>query len=92
MVLSLKNLFTTSYSEKSYKHTVDIQKMKVKAGIAKNQLIFSERCIKNIIFPKSFRLKTPIKHYKRLQEEISNACEKQCKAKNVFQLERGRRN
>ena len=61
MVLSLKNLFTTSYSEKSYKHTVDIQKMKVKAGIAKNQLIFSERCIKNIILPKSFRLKTPIK-------------------------------
>ena len=38
--------------------------MKVKASIAKNQLIFLERCIKNNILPKSFRLKSPIKSIK----------------------------
>ena len=61
MVMSLKNLFTTSYGEKTYKHTFNLQKMKVKASIAKNQLIFLERCMKNNILPKSFRLKPPIK-------------------------------
>ena len=35
--------------------------MKVKAIRAKNQLIFLERCIKNNILTKSFRLKPPIK-------------------------------
>ena len=64
MVMSLKNLFATSYGEKTYKHTVDLQKMKVKASIAKNQLIFLERCIKNNILPESFRLKTSIKSSK----------------------------
>ena len=59
--MPLKNLFTTSFGEKTYKHTVDLQKMKVKASIEKNQLIFLERCIKNNIFPKLFRLKPPIK-------------------------------
>ena len=62
--MSLKNLLTTSYGEKIYKHTVDLQKMKVKASIAKTQLIFLKRCIKNIILPKSFRLKPPIKSIK----------------------------
>ena len=57
-------IFLTSYSEKTYKHAVDLQKMKVKASIAKNQLIFLERCIKNNILPKSFRLKPPIKSIK----------------------------
>ena len=61
MVMPLKNLFTTSFGEKTYKHTADLQKMKVKASIEKNQLIFLERCIKNNIFPKSFHLKPPIK-------------------------------
>ena len=40
MVMSLKNLFTTCYSEKTGKHTIDLQKMKVKTSIAKNKLIF----------------------------------------------------
>ena len=62
--MSLKNLFTTSYGEKTYKHTVDLQKMKVKASIAKNQPVFLERCFKNNILPKSFRLKPPIKSIK----------------------------
>ena len=99
MVMSLKNLFTTSYSEKTYKHTVDLQKMKVKASIAKKELIFLERCIKNNILSKSFHLKPPIKSIKGYnimkdcsQQEIGSACEKQCKAKNVFHLEKGRRN
>ena len=64
MVMSLKNLFTTCYSEKTGKHTVDLQKMEVKTSIAKNQLIFLERCIKNNILPRSFRLKPPIKSIK----------------------------
>ena len=64
MVMSLKNFFTTSFGEKTYKHTVDLEKMKVKASIEKNQLIILERCIKNNILPKSFRLKPPIKSIK----------------------------
>ena len=64
MVMSLKNLFTTSYGEKTYKHTFNLQKMKVKASIAKNQLIFLERCIKNNILPKSFSLRPSIKSIK----------------------------
>ena len=62
--MPLKNLFTTSFGQKTYKHTVDLQKMKVKASIEKNQLIILERCIKNNILPKSFRLKPPIKSIK----------------------------
>ena len=66
--------------------------MKVKASIAKKQLIFLKRCIKNNKLPKSFRLKPPIKPIKILKQEISSAYEKQCKARNVFQFEKGRRN
>ena len=62
--MSLKNLFTTSYGETTYKHTVNLQKMKVKASIAKHQPVFLERSIKNNILPKSFRLKPPIKSIK----------------------------
>ena len=64
MAMSLKKLFTNCYGEKTYKHAVDLQKMKVKASIAKNQLIFLERCFKNNILPKSFRLKPLIKSIK----------------------------
>ena len=72
--MSLKNLFTTSYGEKTSKHTVDLQKMKVKASIAKNQLIFLETCIKNNILLKPFRLKPPIKSIKRYK--IMKNCSK----------------
>ena len=72
--MSLRNLFTTSYGEKAYKRTVDLQKIKVKASIANNQLIFLERCIKNNILPKSFRLKPPIKSNKRYN--IMKVCSK----------------
>ena len=58
MVMSLKTLLTSSYVEKTYKHTVNLKKMKSKASIAKNQLIFLGRCIKNNILPKSFCLRT----------------------------------
>ena len=34
MAMSLKKLFTTSYCEKTYKHAVDLQKIKVKASPA----------------------------------------------------------
>ena len=73
MAMSLKKLFTTSYGEKTYKHAVDLQKMKVKASIGKNQLMLLERCIKNNILPKSFHLKPPIKSIKgyRIMKDCS---------------------
>ena len=55
--VSLKKLLTTSYGEKIYKYAVDLQKMKVKANMTKNQLILLERCIKSNIIS----LKPPIK-------------------------------
>ena len=85
--MPLKKLFTTSYGEETYKHTVDLQKMKVKASIAKNQLIFLERCIKNSILPNSFCLKPPIK---LIEGYIMEDCSE--KLKSAFQLEKGTRN
>ena len=64
MAMTLKKLVTTSYGEKTYKHPVDLIKMKIKASLAKNQLIFLERCIKNNILPKSFSLRPSIKSIK----------------------------
>ena len=72
--------------------------MKVKASIAKNQLIFLEICISNNILLKSFRLKPPIKSNKdyNIMKDCSKKLvvlsKKKCKAKNVFQLEKSRRN
>ena len=58
-MISLKQLFTVSYREKTYKLSVNPQKMKT--SIAKKQLIFFERCIKNKILSKSFCLNPLIK-------------------------------
>ena len=38
-----------------------LQQQKMKKAIAKNQLIFLQRCIHHSITPKSFRIKSPIK-------------------------------
>ena len=38
--------------------------MKIKNAVAKNQMIFLQRCIYHNITPKSFRLKTPTKSKK----------------------------
>ena len=77
MVMALKQLFTTFYGEKKYKHTVDIQKMKVKTSIAKNQLIFMEGRIKINMLQKSFRLKTSIKSIKgcKIMKDCSKTLE-----------------
>ena len=53
--MSLKELFTNSYGEKTYKHAVDLQNMKVKISIAKKQLIFLKRLTKINIIAQSFR-------------------------------------
>ena len=72
--MSLKKLFTTSYGEKTYKHAVDLLKMKMETSIAKNHLIFWGRCFKNNILPKLFHLKPQIKFTKGY--DIMKGCSK----------------
>ena len=50
MAMSINKLVTTCYGEKTYKHAVNPQKIKVKASVAKKQLIFLVRCINNNIW------------------------------------------
>ena len=58
--MSFRNYITASYRKKIYSETQQLQRAKVKCAIAKNQLIFLERCIADNIMPKSFRIKSPI--------------------------------
>ena len=69
--------------------------MKVKASTAKKQLIFLERCIKNNILSKSFRLKPPIKSIKGYnimkhcsQQEISSVAKSNAKQRMYFSLKK----
>ena len=62
--MSLKQLLIASYRKELYKQTSLLQQMKIKNAVAKNQVIFLQRCIYHNITPKSFRLKTPIKSKK----------------------------
>ena len=57
--MSLRNYITASNGKKIYLETQQLQHVKVKFAIAKNQLIFLKRCIANNM-PKSFRIKSPI--------------------------------
>ena len=59
--MPLKQLLVSSYGKKLYKEILSLQRQKIKKAIAKNQLIFLQRCIHNNITPKSFQLKSPIK-------------------------------
>jgi len=76
MVMTLKQLITDSYAEKTYKDTIILQQTKIKASSAKNQLIFLERCIKNNVLPKSFRLKPPMKSTKGINiiKNVAESC------------------
>ena len=58
--MSFRNYITASYDKKIYSETQQLQRVKVKFTVAKNQLIFLERCRANNIIPKSFRIKSPI--------------------------------
>ena len=58
--MSFRNYITASYGKKIYSETQQLQLVKVKFTVAKNQLIFLERCMANNIIPKSFRIKSPI--------------------------------
>ena len=58
--MSFRNYITASYGKKIYSETQQLQRVKVKFTVAKNQLIFLERCMANNIIPKSFRIKSPI--------------------------------
>ena len=61
---SLKQLLVSSYGKELYKETLSLQQQKIKKTIAKNQLIFLQRCIHHNITPKSFQIKIPIKSKK----------------------------
>ena len=58
--MSFRNYITASYGKKIYSETQQLQREKVKFAIAKNQLLFLERCMANNIMPKSFCIKSPI--------------------------------
>ena len=58
--MSFRNYIIASYGKKSYSETQQLQPVKVKFAIVKNQLILLERCMANNIMPKSFRIKSPI--------------------------------
>ena len=58
--MSFRNYITASYGKKIYSETQQLQRVKVKFAIAKNDLIFLERCMVNNIMPKSFQIKSPI--------------------------------
>ena len=62
--MSLKQLSIASYGKELYKQTSLLQHMKIKNPVAKNQMIFLQRCIYHYVIPKSFRLKTPVKSKK----------------------------
>ena len=62
--MSLKQLLVSSYGKELYKETLSLQQQKIKKTIAKNQLIFLQRCIHHNITPKSFQIKIPIKSKK----------------------------
>ena len=54
------NYITASCSKKIYSETQHLQREKVNFVIAKNQLIFLERCMANNIIPMAFHIKSPI--------------------------------
>ena len=58
--MSFSIYIAASYDKKIYSETQQLQRVKVKFAIAKNQLIFPEICMANNIMPKSFRIKSPI--------------------------------
>ena len=62
--MSLKQLLVSSYGKELYKETLSLQQQKIKKAIAKNQIIFLQRCIHHNITPKSFQIKSPIKSKK----------------------------
>ena len=61
---SLKQLLVSSYGKELYKETLSLEQQKIKKAIAKNQVIFLQRCIHHNITPKSCRVKSPVKSKK----------------------------
>ena len=78
--MSFRNYITASNGKKIYLETQQLQRVKVKFAIAKNQLTFLERCIANNM-PKSFRIKSPV-----LSKKGKNLIEKY--QKKLLQLAR----
>ena len=56
--MSLKQLLVSSYRKELYIETLSLQQQKIKKAIAKNKLIFLQRCINHNSTPKSFQLKS----------------------------------
>ena len=64
--MTLKHLLVSSDGKELHKETLLLQQQKIKKTIAKNQLIFLQRCIHHNIPPKLFQIKSPIKSKKAL--------------------------
>ena len=62
--MSIKQLLIASYGKELLKKTSLLQQMKIINAVAKNQMIFLQRCIYYNITQKPFRLKTPIQSKK----------------------------
>ena len=66
--MPLKKLFTTSYGEKTYKYAADLQKMKVKTSIAKNQLIMKDCSKIFVVLAKNNAKKIMYSSLKKVEE------------------------
>ena len=53
--MSLKNTITDFYGGEVYRNVCNLQKLKQKSAITKNQWIFMQRCLSNNVLPKSFK-------------------------------------
>ena len=80
--MPLTQLLVSSYGKELYKETLSLQQQKIKKAIAKNQLIFLQRCIHYSITPKSFRIKSPIKSKKAFNIMKEYSCKLIVIAKN----------
>ena len=58
--MSFRNYITALYGKKLYSETQQQQREKVNFAIAKNELIFIERCMANNIMADSFPIKSLI--------------------------------
>ena len=64
--MSFKNAITDSYGEEVYKNISNLQKLKQKSAVTKNQWIFMQRCLSNDILPKSFKTRPTLNTRKGL--------------------------
>ena len=94
--MSFSNYIAASYGEKIYSETQQLQRVKVKFAIAKNQLIFLEIRVANIM-PKSFQINLLendgyFEKAERLRQGVSKILLKDVNKKHRNNLTIGQRN